>query len=441
MRLGLCVALNLFVIPPLAAQDITISGTSRLRYETISGQPRAGFNDSDALVNLRTTVAVEYENGAFKLVGEIYDSRAYGAESGTPLTANEVNALEPVQAYVAVDGGDALGRGSRLGVQAGRFLLNLGSRRLVAADDYRNTTNSNTGVRVDIGAAGGFDATIIYTLPQVRRPDDFAALKSNRVKLDRESFDLVLWGGIAAKRNAIGATMAEISYFRLGERDAPGRPTRNRSLETVGFRLLREPAVRRWDHEAEIFYQFGTVRAGLAPAAPVLDVSAWFVHADIGYTFTSKWKPRLSLEFDYASGERAGPTVTRFDTLFGMRRADLGPAGLYNSIGRANILTPGLRLEATPSPRLDWFADYRPMWLASRTDAFSTTGVRDASGQSGRFAGHQIEGRIRYWLVPKRLRLEANGVLLMKGRFLETAPNAPRNGDTRYLSLNATVSI
>ena len=31
--------------------------------------------------------------------------------------------------------------------QAGRFTLNLGSRRLVAADDYRNATNGYTGLK------------------------------------------------------------------------------------------------------------------------------------------------------------------------------------------------------------------------------------------------------------------------------------------------------
>jgi hypothetical protein len=46
---------------------------------------------------------------------------------------------------------DAFGTGTKLGLQAGRFTLNLGSRRLVAADDYRNTTNGYTGIRADLG--------------------------------------------------------------------------------------------------------------------------------------------------------------------------------------------------------------------------------------------------------------------------------------------------
>jgi hypothetical protein len=143
---------------------------------------------------------------------------------------------------------------------------------------------------------------------------------------------------------------------------------------------------------------------------------------------------RLSVEYDRASGDGPGRTFGRFDTLFGMRRADLAPSGIYNSIGRANISTPGVRIEAAPGKRLDMFAVYRAMWLADPTDAFSTTGVRDPSGRSGSFAGHQIEGRIRYWLVPGFLRGEINAIWLGKGRFLRTAPNAPQTGDARYLS-------
>ncbi|MFN5821288.1 MAG: alginate export family protein, partial [Novosphingobium sp.] len=118
--------------------------------------------------------------------------------------------------------------------------------------------------------------------------------------------------------------------------------------------------------------------------------------------------------------------------------ADLAPAGLYNANGRTNIVTPGVRFEAAPSKRLDFFASYRAMWLASATDAFATTGVRDPLGRTGRFAGHQLEGRVRWWAVPKRLQLEIDALTLIKGHFLQGAPNAPAGGDTRYISFNAT---
>lgn len=417
---------------------LKLSGSVRARYETISGQPRVGFNDSDDLFNLRTIVTAQYDAGPIRFGAELYDSRVYSSDAGTPVTTGEVNTLELVQAYIGATVDAPFGKGSKIDLQAGRFTLNLGSRRLVAADDYRNTTNGYTGLRADVSARDGLSATLVYTLPQVRLPDDFASLRDNDEEFDRESFDLVLWGGLIAKKRAFGNTTAELSFYHLGERDTPARPTRNRSLDTVGLRIIRDPAPNKWDHEVEGIYQTGSARNGLAAASPLRNVSAWFLHADAGYSFGPS---RLSVEFDVASGDKGGGGNNRFDTLFGMRRAELAPAGLYNAIGRANILTPAIRFESVTSKRFDWFADYRLMWLASRTDGFSTTGVRDTSGNSGRFAGHQIEARARYWLIPKTLRAEANGVLLFKGRFLDTAPNAPQNGNTRYLSLNLTASF
>lgn len=80
------------------------------------------------------------------------------------------------------------------------------------------------------------------------------------------------------------------------------------------------------------------------------------------------------------------------------------------------------------------------MWLASRFDSFASTGMRDASGRSGRFAGHQLDSRIRYKITPA-ITFEADAVLLRKGRFLVQAPNAPSERWTRYLSLNLIAAL
>ena len=81
------------------------------------------------------------------------------------------------------------------------------------------------------------------------------------------------------------------------------------------------------------------------------------------------------------------------------------------------------------------------MWLASATDSFSTTNVRDPTGRSGRYAGELLEGRLRYWLIPDTLRLETNAALIAKGRFLKTAPNAPQTGDVHYLATSLAWSF
>lgn len=421
-------------------EGFDISGSMRLRYETVDGQVRPGFNASDELIDLRTIVTATYKSGGFRAGGEVYDSRSWLADRRTPISTNEVNAFELVQAWVGTNMEHPFGAGTSLAVKVGRMQIDLGSRRLVAADDYRNTTNGFTGVRADVGLRS-IKASLIYVLPQQRRPDDLSAILDNKIRFDHEGFDQVLWGGIASRPHAIGAATVDLAFFHFGERDAAERQTRDRSLNSTDARIFRDPKVGTADYELEGIYQWGHISSTLAPGAARLPVSAWFGHARIGYSLAGAWKPHLSAEIDIASGDKPGGTYTRFDSLFGMRRADLGPVGLYNVVARTNVLTPGVRLEATPSKRVDVMINYRALWLAEAADSFSGTGVRDVSGRAGRFAGHQIDARLRAWLVPSRLRFEIDGVWLAKGRFLQDAPNAPVDGESRYLSLNLTASL
>ncbi|MFM7028189.1 MAG: alginate export family protein [Chakrabartia sp.] len=423
------------------AGALRVSGSVRVRYETLDGQARAGLNATDEQLALRTTLLAEYRHGAFRLGGELYDSRAYLGKQGSAISSNDVNAFEPVQAYLAADIDPPFIPGAKASVQLGRFLLNLGSRRLIAADDYRNATNSYTGVRGDLTLRGGGTATLFYTLPQTRLPDDLPSVLDNVARLDRESFRQQLWGGVVAQPHALGRLMVEASYYRFQEKDAPGFPTRDRNLHSIGARLITAPQIGRFDYEVEGIYQFGHASPSTAAQAARLPVGAQFFHADMGYSFPGPMQIHLSVEYDRASGDRGRGKYTRFDTLFGMRRGDFGPAGIYAAIGRTNISSPGVRVEIAPNKKWDAFATYRVLWLASAVDSFSTTSVRDTSGASGSFAGHQVEGRVRYWFVPNRLRGEVNAAWLAKGRFLKNAPSAPETGDTHYLAMAVTVSF
>jgi Alginate export len=423
----------------VGSEHLKVSGSVRARYEVLDGQSRVGLDASPDLLSFRTILAAEYLTGRFHIGGELYDSRAYWGDASSGVSANEVNALELVQAYVAMDVVEPLGANTKASIKAGRFTLNLGSRRLVAADDYRNTTNGYTGLRVEVSRKGGASGTLIYTMPQRRLPDDLPSIVHNDIKFDSESAALKLWGGIATLPKLIGNESLDISFFRLNESDVADLATRNRQLSTTDARLFRDPAAGKWDYEVEAAYQSGSVRASTAPAAATLSVAADFYHLEVGFQSTGVWQPRVSVEYDQASGDDSHAHYGRFDTLFGMRRADFAPSALYATVGRANIRSPGIRVDFVPSARLDAFIGYRGLWLDSKTDSFSTTGVRDATGQSGSFAGHQIDSRARYWLVPKVLRLEGDAVFLFKGRFLKDAPNAPRTDDTHYGSINLSV--
>jgi hypothetical protein len=428
--------------PAAEASSFSLSGSVRARHESLDGQFRPGFDGHDDILLLRSNLRADWTRGAWRVVGELIDSRAYDTDAGSALGTSEVDTLEPVQAYVQREFATPLGTGTSMTVQAGRFRMNPGSKRLVSSGEDRNSTQAYTGVRAELHDASGAQWTMFYTFPQQRRPDGFGALRDNAWALDHEGSDLRLWGALASRPDLLpGGVLAEIGYINLAEQDTAARARRNRDLHNLSLRAMREPAVASTDFEIEGIYQSGNVRSSTAASAARLDVSAFFVHAEIGHTFHPAWQPHLSLEADYASGDGPGAKYQRFDTLFGSRRLDLGPSEIYGALSRSNLQAVGLRLEVRPSARLDAFGTWKMLWAADRHDSFSATGIRDASGDSGLRAGQQFDGRLRYWILPRRVQLELNGTWLLRGPLLRHAPNASPHGDTHFVAAAVTYSF
>lgn len=413
-------------------EGFDISGSVRARGDVIEGQFRPGKAEDDTLLMLRTIVKASYDAGPVELVGELVDARVYGQDLDTPISTSDVNALEPLQAYVGVDLGEIVGEGHSGQLKAGRFTMNIGSARLIGRPDDSNFPPAYTGAVLDLATPGESEFQLFWTMPNTRLPKDPAELQDNEVELDRSTSDVQFYGAHYA-RPLFGKVHGEIYAYRLDERDAEGYPTRNRDLFTYGLRLNREPAAGKFDFDLEYARQNGDVRSGTAATDTTdIDVDAFFFHAQAGRKFSGGWTPRLSAHFDIASGDAPGGKYSRFDPLFPARRSEFGPTGIYGPISRSNLVSLGVRAEAKPSGKLDLMAMYRALWLDEAGDSFASTSVRDAAGASGKWAGNQIELRVRYKLIPDRLDLEAGGAYLDKGRFLREAPNAPQTGDTRY---------
>lgn len=415
-----------------AAAPFTIAASARLRVESIDGQFRPNAAANDTMVSLRTAVEAEYDAGKVRFGAEVIDARAWGQDRKSSAGTSEINAVELVQANVKVELGSAASGGKGM-LTLGRFTLDLAGRRLVSRQRFRSTTNAFTGAHLGWTASGGQKFDVLWAMPHIRLPEDAAGIRSDRIEWDQESTDLMFFGAQGTLPRVLGGVAQPYAYG-LVERDSPDRLTRNRRLGTVGLRLFRAPAAGKWDHDVEGAYQFGKVRrtAAVADIAD-LGVSAWFTHAELGRTIAAPWKPRFVAMFDAASGDggKAGK-FSRFDTLYGARRFEFGPNGLYGPFSRANIISPSLRLEVAPSKRTDAFVALRSAWAQTVRDSFASTGVRDATGASSRLAGHQIEARLRHWIVPGRLQIDTGGAVLLKRGLLRDAPGAPATGNTRY---------
>ena len=426
---------------PAAAADedkggakLEIEGSTRARVEAIAGEYRPGAPADETFVSFRTNLAVTVDAGPVRIGGELIDARGYAEDKKSAATLKEFNALEPVQAYVTLSGGDLLGKGSKSALTLGRFSMDFGGSRLIGRTDFPNVVISYAGVRFDWTDKAKDRLLAFWTQPFTVLPDDAASITANQVQLDRAGKNIQFWGAAFARAKLVSNVSGELYVFRLAEHDGMSHLTRDRRLVTYGFRLRRAPAARHFDFELAAAGQGGTARATTAASdRKDLTVEAGFAHAEAGWTFAGGWTPRVSAQFDIASGDGPDPNhYGRFDTLFGARRSDFGPTALDGPIQRANLISPGARIEVKPAKTIDAFFAVHGLWLAEPTDSFAATGVRDKTGRSGSFAGTQLEARVRDWIVPKKIRLECGATYLAKGQFLRDAPNAPDTGDTRY---------
>lgn len=409
---------------------LQVQGEFRARYETLDEQFRTNRQGSDQVLALRTTLQAEVNADPLMIVAELMDARQYLTDDGSPLDTTTVNAFDILQAYIDVNLG-TLGTGQHH-LRLGRETIDLGSRRLMARNAYRNTINAFTGLDWQWEQENGTALRALWVLPVQRQPDDRLSLEDNQVVSDDQNFDLQLWAVYATLPLPLERTRLELYTFGIYE---AGPDTRHRQLYTPGIRLIRPSSVGHWDFEWESAFQTGTSNVTLQ--GPQLQHRASFHHLSLGYTFEAPTSPNLRLAYDYASGDRdpSDGQNNRFEPLYGARRFEYGPTGNYGAIIRNNLSSPELRLNLKPSKRTDFTVAWRGIWLASTKDYWITAGVRDPSGESGRYVGQQLEARLRWDLLPDHLRVEAGLAQLFPGSYADRATGQSADATYGYFEM------
>jgi hypothetical protein len=302
-----------------------------------------------------------------------------------------------------------------------------------------NVIFAYTGAYLAAENARGDELHLLHVSPVGRRPADREGLGDDDLSGDEEEWGRRLTGLHYRRKDIFGAAgrdiWGEAFAYRLDERDTASVASPDRDYLDLGLRLYRAPAPGRLDVDIEAIRRTGSRRATAAPTdLRDLDVEAWRLHAHAGVTLDHPWRPRLAVDYDYASGDQT-PGDGRFDQyerLFGSRRTDLGNTGLHGPLTPANLDAPGARVEMAPHPRFDIRLAWKAAYLAEPHDAWVVARVQDPAGASGRFIGHAFELRTRTWLVEDSLKLEIGASALLLGRFAETAPNASRQGDATF---------
>jgi len=413
----------------------SLEGSIRARYEALTNNFRPGRNQTDQAMQMQTLLKVGFRVGAASFVGELQDSRSYLTDVNGNVSSSMVNAVELLQGYLNIHVDDAMINGSTLDVRLGWQTIDLGGRRLVGRNRFRNTIQNFAGLTSLWKGADGSELFAFFVLPiRILPPTpDREALVHNRIAFDQVLLDFRFSGAHYKRVNLPFDTTGEAYLFVLGQdSELIENRARPRRVYTPGVRLLRSPKRGDLDFDLEAVLQWGDLYPNPDPG---LRVFAQFVHAAFAYTFDASWSPRVSVELDYASGEKNPHDGRwgRFNTLFGPRRSDFGPSGEFGLLGRENVISQGVRVGVKPVARFDAFVSWRANFLDSRTDMFSRSGVWDPTGQSGRFAGHQVEFRTRLWLLQDVILWELGGVVFFNGEFLRVAPAANGFGDPLYV--------
>ncbi len=380
---------------------------NRTRFESYDHPWRAaqiaGNGRTDAQIPMRSRVRFGLGgNGPLRFLFEGQDSRSFhNGNPGDFRDTTMVNEFDVLQLFGALKLDNVLGTGLRTDFLFGRFTMDVGNRRLIARNDYRNTTNAFDGFQWQISQDKTWRLRAFVTETVIR--DD--------VRLDEQNSKSLFWGTYFESQHF---PWFQMDAYYLGLNDKlPANLANHRTYSTFGGRLYKTPKPGEADYEIETSWQIGN--------RGKTDHFAHFQHLDLGYMFNLPWTPRLVFHFDYASGDRK-PGDSQdggFDTLFGARNFEYNMTSIWGPFYRTNLITPGWRLIVNPTP--DWILEvkHRVWYLAESKDVFGSSGLRDATGNSGSSLGHDVQLRAR-WRVSKNMDCDVGYTHWFKGSYFDS---------------------
>lgn len=322
--------------------------------------------------------------------------------------------LDLLQAWA--EAGDE-GRGFSL--RAGRQAFNFGNQRLLGNPQWKNSTNAWDAVRLHYAAdslsldlfAG---SPVTFTNNQWNKSDCFNTHEGRNAVVS----------GAWLSSSALVPWQSSTDFYLLHESavkapGAPGAPlgaAGDSSFWTLGTLWKGDPKkLRQWDYEIEAAVQLGKV-AGL-------NHRAFAGHWASGYNFADAWKPRLGLQYNYASGD-GGATDGRSTTFQNMFPGNHALYGFMDTTGWMNMHNPQVNFSVQPTDRLKLTLDAMAFWNASNSDAWyganTTTRVRavnKAARNASSYRGMEFDVNAWYKLN-KNVALQAGYAFYLAGSYL-----------------------
>jgi Alginate export len=310
---------------------------------------------------------------------------ALGAEGDNPFDFR--------QAWLEIGGG----RVSPWSLKAGRQVLLYGDQRLVGPLEWSTLSRTFDAVKLRYDSGDGLWIDAFVSSVVIPDRNDF----------DESDHDSI-FSGIYAHILKTGSQDTEVYLLHLDDRD------RDDDFITLGTHWKSTPgALVKWDYEAEFAYQTG--------AAGGRDLSAFASYVEAGYTFGHPWKPRVSLEYSYGSGNdnAADGDQGAFQNLFPTNHPHYGYMDLFSWRNMHNVV---LHLSAKPCAKFRAGLDFHAFWLADTADAWrranGRTEVRPVNAGAGSFAGSELDCLLT-WSPCANLTLTAGYSHFFGGQYLK----------------------
>ncbi|MCA9497876.1 MAG: alginate export family protein [Nitrospira sp.] len=404
---------------------------NRTRFESVDHPWRStaaiGGGRTDSQWLLRSRVRFGLGNGPLRFLFEGQDSREYGAQVGGFVNNTTVNEWDILQLFGSLTVDNLAGSELRTDLHFGRMTLDLGGRRYVARNDFRNTTNAFDGFHWQIGKEKLWRFRTFITEPVIR----------DEVKLDEQNKKFLFWGAYVENLQ-IPWMNIDAYYYGLNDQRQKNKNF-HRTYGTYGMRLYKNPKIGEFDYELEAAVQVGHLGQ--------VDHFAYNPNAQVGYTFNVPWTPQFLVQYSYASGTRTqgGSQSGTFDPLFGARRWDFMATGLFGPFLRSNISSPGWRLVVKPAKGVKMQIKQRFWYLAQSSAVNAQIALQDPTGGSGNYLGHDLELRAT-WTVSQNLEFDAGYDHWFKGSYFSRLPasaNLPAGGekDTDYFYMSMRVRL
>jgi len=386
---------------------LDIGFAHRMRYESLTNNFRKGLDENINGFAIRTRLRAGADWKMFRVLLEGQNSSDVTDQStATGTIANSLFSTDRLlQAFLAVKFDNVFATGLRTDVHLGRMTMDFGARRLIARNEFRNTTNTFEGIHWNLA-----DERVWRTRAFVVKPvaETFGVLTPVA--------DTLFWG-VQYEDRRQPWMLLDLYYFGI---DGGASQGQQRTLGTYGIRYFRSAEVSQLDYEGESAFQEGT-RNGL-------DHFAHLQHFQVGYTFNVPMQPRVIAQYEYASGTsdpNSGKSGT-FDTLFGARRPEYGPTSIFGPFFRSNISSPGIRLEAQTQRGFDLTLKWRAWYLAQAKDAWVGSGLQDPTGAAGNYLGQDVEIRAR-WNLDTFMTFDVGYDHFFKGSYIKNLAQIPGN--------------